>query len=845
MNDINQRPVPRLELINLIQTSLNADKYRFGRHLASHWLTEYPGDLLVETLLAQAMIQDERSDLAIPILKRITHTDPESLPAHRLLGIASRQAPYAAMHIIQANIFALGGKGIKPSDVPDWGPLLLKARQTKEPEKAESFIHQALVMEPEGPLAAVLHLKLAIRRHDWPKVRNLSERYSKRWPDSIVCLLVWADVLMKGGQEEKAVELLHQAVTMDTAGQIASRLWGRENPYLGLWPKDLTTQIDFQLPAAVSAALGWNKLPQGELAPAGKSIVNDAPRPAKQAGDATADPAAKSAIKSIQNEFTRIAAKLNLPEHARADARFPIYVLLTTREGLESQYGAESLLEFDQAMQDVVKACRTDHRWDANLIYADDAESLDKYGIPPAKWKDPWSIKNLLIDLDAAMAKRGERIGALLIVGGPKVVPFHRLPNPIDDIDNDVLSDNPYATTDENYFVPSWPTGRLPGDAGSDPAPLLTQLGSVAEHRGHKPSRASGLRRFLSRLIPAFLRGGRTVPSFGYTAQVWRRASNSVFRPIGKPHTLVISPPTEAEYLPKEQQKPTKLAYFNLHGLEDTADWYGQRDPIETPDGPDYPVALRPENIVNSGRAPQLVFSEACYGANIIKKHVEDAICLKFLTSGTLAVIGSTCTSYGSISTPLIAADMLGKSFWNFLQEGYPAGEALRRAKLTLIREMHKRQGYLDGEDQKTLIQFVLYGDPLAQPHVHGNQAKHVLRIPENAANVKMVCDKSNGETINLADVPKETVAQVKGIVKEYLPGMSGAKVTISREHAHCDGHNCPTHQIGAKAVPKNMPRRQVVTLSKTVENGRHSHPQFARITFDAAGKMVKLVVSR
>ena len=74
--------------------------------------------------------------------------------------------------------------------------------------------------------------------------------------------------------------------------------------------------------------------------------------------------------------------------------------------------------------------------------------------------------------------------------------------------------------------------------------------------------------------------------------------------------------------------------------------------------------------------------------------------------------VGSTCISYGSVTTPLIGADLLGITSGGYVQDGISTGEALMRAKIELVREMNKRQGYLDGEDQKTLISFVHYGDP-------------------------------------------------------------------------------------------------------------------------------------
>ena len=86
-----------------------------------------------------------------------------------------------------------------------------------------------------------------------------------------------------------------------------------------------------------------------------------------------------------------------------------------------------------------------------------------------------------------SLKKRGERIGAVLIVGGPEVVPFHNLPNPVDDADVDVPSDNPYATSDENYFIPEWPVGRLPDGVlqqENNAQPLLYALsGLAARHK--------------------------------------------------------------------------------------------------------------------------------------------------------------------------------------------------------------------------------------------------------------------------------------------------------------------------------------------------------------------------
>jgi hypothetical protein len=425
-------------------------------------------------------------------------------------------------------------------------------------------------------------------------------------------------------------------------------------------------------------------------------------------------------------------------------------------------------------------------------------------------------------------------------------VPFHHLPNPVDDSDVDVPSDNPYATRDENYFIPEWPVGRLPGDSSNNPSPLIDALRAITNQHTktihHQPWYTRmwlSINRFFGLHKP------EKHPSMGYTAAIWRRASLAVYRPVGNGDSLLISPPVEEVH--GEQWTPGSLGYFNLHGVVDAAEWFGQRDPTEPGNGPDYPVVLRPSDIVNSGRSPKVIFSEACYGAHIFKRSIDEALALKFLASGSSVVVGSTCTSYGSVTLPLIAADFLGRSFWKYVKENIPAGEALRKAKVALAREMHNRQGYLDGEDQKTLISFVLYGDPLAQPasEMRGN-AKNLLRSFTSPLQPLTVCDRYDPSGTPVP-IPVETLAQVKSIVYQYLPGMSDAQLSYNMERTECHatGHTCPTALYGAKAPPARMHTHQTVVLSKRIEQGDRFHNLYARLTLDEKGKLLKLAVSR
>jgi hypothetical protein len=548
------------------------------------------------------------------------------------------------------------------------------------------------------------------------------------------------------------------------------------------------------------------------------------------------------ATPAVAGELERLAKKLKQPGPARMDSRHPVYVIFSSREGLERQYGAQTSAVIHTELRKLADEVQKRPGWSARVYYPDDAACTASVGLTPVNPRDPWKLKNALCDLDLALRNQGEMIGALLIIGSDGVVPFHRLPNPTDDGDGEIPSDSPYATLDANYFVPEWPVGRLPGEYGPDASMLLEQLRLMQRSHGRiRRARTALALEWLS-MLGAWM--GRVLParrpaSFGYTAAVWRRSSLAVFRPIGAPHTVKASPPEHSGSLDRKAVASSSLGYYNLHGTEDGPEWYGQRDPLDRGDCPDYPIALSPADLHRNGRAPRVVFSEACYGAFILGKTEKDSLALKFLCLGTQAVIGSTSTAYGSMNTPLIAADLLGHRFWQHLKTGRPVGEALVQAKLDLVREMKRRQGYLDGEDQKTLISFVLYGDPLAS--YDGFRANGKFHRLTTHAAVKTIPDQVDAQ-IPAGQVPAEVVAQVKNLAAEYLPGADLSKMRFTRLETPVE------YAVQSKPREKKGPSaagRMVVTVSKQIQTAERTHRQIMRVTVDATGKALKLSISR
>jgi tetratricopeptide (TPR) repeat protein len=911
----DQSLTSRREMIALLDTAILTGAYRYARQISLTWLAYYPGDLPVGLKYGQLLMKTGRDKQAVQHLSELCQADPEYLEAWCLLATAlkgksiSTAASQKAFLIAdcQSAIYALEGDIIPSAPLPSWANAVLESRQALargEIELAEEHLHQVLVVDPLPALVAVSHLYL-LRASELPSaaVQNLADFYYQRFPGTIAPVMFLAEALMDSGEPERAVSLLHQGATMDVTSQVSNRIWLGHNPYADLWPASLEAPVNIPIPAEVAAPFGWNRLPQEASAstyaakiqtqdgslqvPAGiresKSLGKSMTPAVIQLGEPeqrisaavkasmlnNAEEDVPEALRSVQAELDRVAARLDRKAISQKDGRYPFYVLFTTRSGLENKYAAHQVNEIDQEMQRVARRIATCPDWGAVVVYADDPDSMSAFNLNPVSPDDPWSLKLALVDLDGALARKGGMIGALLIVGGPEVVPYHNLPNPVDDIDLEVPSDNPYATRDENYFVPEWPIGRLPGGAQEDASPLIQGLKRIEAHHARVAQKRNWFQRLWDRLRRRrmFSTNGKK-SSWGYTAAIWRRASLSVFRPIGAPHTLSVSPPVQADsdeiHNGKRGLNPSvRLGYFNLHGLEDSSSWYGQRDPSEPTELPDYPVALRPEDVKNSGHAPQVVFSEACYGANIADKTVEDALALKFLISGSQTVVGSTCTSYGSISTPLIAADMLGHAFWKYLRDGLPAGESLRKAKIHLAKEMHRRQGFLDGEDQKTLISFALFGDPLAHLSSNAADAKLIMRSLNSPDNVNTVCGRHGNCKMEVSKpphplqddppIPSKTLAQVKSIVEQYLPGMQDADVSYSRSHANCagEGHTCPTSTKVAKSRLGQKAENNVITLSKHVEKSIspkgpiHTHHHYARLTIDDKGKVIKMAVSR
>ncbi len=883
-NASNQQKVQMIDrdhILRLLNNGLEVKSYRFTRQAALAWLTSYPGDLEINLFYVKTLIAENRLQQAAQVLEKIIKNDPLFVDALKVgVKLFATENPQLAKKV-NGVLQALEEQPSAEVELPDWGTKLVLVKQSVNGRQFEAAL--ALLLSIIGDsthpeLADLLHLEIAFSTSDAPTVLNLARLYHSRWPECLQISLVLARAWMETGNDDEAVKMLHQCAALDATGQVPTRLWGKEFPYKPLYPNKLEIVSSFSVPAEVAGKLGMNQLAAG--------VVNAEVADFKQApvrtevstfdgyrvlsgedGSFQEHPKVKEreevqattreqvkkpnfdqvkdrtpfqtpspkpdTVREVEEELRKVAASINQPVLSNTDNRFPSYVILTMKQGLQNQFGTQSAEVLFDEIEKLAQVIQEKKAWSSIVFMPDDLEVCGRYGITPIDAIDPWKIKLALVDLDKSLHKTGERIGCVLIVGGEEVIPFHRLPNPTDDSDTEVKSDNPYGSLDTNYFVPDWPVGRLPGEDGSDVGLLLNQIRNTVQYH----TEDAALQTWSNRIANIFQVWNhpwlKHFGNVGYSASVWKRSSLAAFHPIGEGKNLFLSPNGSMSPFSTKKFANAPFGYFNLHGVEDGSEWYGQKDPNDQSTGADYPVALKPSDLLHNYTSPRIVYSEACYGGHIFGKKENESIALTMSGIGVLAMIGSSTISYGSVNTPLIGADLMGYLLMKHLTEGMPVGNAFIKSKIEFVREMNRRQGYLDGEDQKTLISFILYGDPLVTYDPYQGASKTIGR-EASLPIVKTICDRTSFEEKSATVGPK-MISTAKELVKDYLPGIDYAEVRIQNQQARM--------VVGGKNL--SQPKRVVVSFSKQIAQADKVHKQFAKVTLDQRGQVVKLALSR
>ncbi len=379
------QPWQRDQLIEILSVAAAVNEYSFIRKTALSWLAIYPGDLPVQLIHARSAAKTTKNNPASALLDSICQIDPDYSEAQQ--ARFEINDPEEMKDEIIGELFALAPNQrifrdpkIKKG-IPEWARPLAKVRASIEKgdlKSAAKNLPTLLGLNPNSALAAATHLELLVLDPETPDLalRQLAEHYQNKFPNALLPLLVLADSLIKGGQSDKGVGLIHKAASIDLTGQVARRLWGEDHAYRNLWPDSLSTYLEILVPAAVNGALGWNQLPSGSVVEKGeiKNDFHDFSETRESKGFSTPE-----TLLNIDDDLEFASQK----KAKRTGGKFPMYVVFSTRKGLERKYGPETSAIIISEMRKTTYAVRLKPGWGAIMMLADDPSSMANFGLKP------------------------------------------------------------------------------------------------------------------------------------------------------------------------------------------------------------------------------------------------------------------------------------------------------------------------------------------------------------------------------------------------------------------------------------------------------------------------------
>ncbi len=179
---------------------------------------------------------------------------------------------------------------------------------------------------------------------------------------------------------------------------------------------------------------------------------------------------------------------------------------------------------------------------------------------------------------------------------------------------------------------------------------------------------------------------------------------------------LKLSPPVAGSY--KKSELNAMMHFFNCHGASRTSDFYGQDN-----ENSNAFTCFSSKMLKNKISYGNVTAAECCYGAllyNPVKPVKMDLpICNTYLQNNAIAFVGSTTIAYGPADS-LGGADYITQCFLIAIRKGASSGRAFLEAQQRFVE---KGDVKMDPAGLKTIIQFLLLGDPSLSP---------IKEIPKN-----------------------------------------------------------------------------------------------------------------
>ena len=382
-----------------------------------------------------------------------------------------------------------------------------------------------------------------------------------------------------------------------------------------------------------------------------------------------------------------------------------IKLSVTVRGNLERKYNAANLKLVDRAVSDWIAQ---DRQRGIKTIYVavDDAEAMKELGVPAMKGTA--TAPKIKRAIDALW----ERLTPdyLVIFGGDEIVPHFVVVNPSyddsGDDDKEIPTDNPYASSRRwsaskrsSYLIPDRVIGRIPDMIeDADPSWLVDYLATAA-HWIPEPANTFD-------------------KTYAICAAPWKTAGEACVEYLGKEASiLLVSPPEEDKFAAPRRQLGSRVHMIKCHGSPLDPRFFGQR-------GGWYPQALFSGTLKPRLKPGTVAAAMCCYGAQIFSPSDRAAtvpgawpLASTYLRCGAPGFVGSTMIAWVGDKT-MVCADWIAAGYLKSVLGGASIGRAFLEAKQDYVRWISEQGSSPDRADEKTLIEFVLLGDPSIQPVV-------------------------------------------------------------------------------------------------------------------------------
>ena len=376
---------------------------------------------------------------------------------------------------------------------------------------------------------------------------------------------------------------------------------------------------------------------------------------------------------------------------------------ITCRRHLAKKYPAAALKQIDRAVAAWIKA---DRGRDIQTVHVavDDAAAMKRLGVKAVT--GAVTASKVKRALDALVARLTPDY--IVLFGAADVLPMFVVPNPSasesGDDDEEVPTDNPYACSKQfvssrrsSYLVPDRVVGRIPDLPGSaDPSWLLDYLTHATEAR---PRPVADYKRDLM-----------------VCTATWKKAGEQCAITLGRDASdVLICPPAKDGDQAILGRRGSRLHMIKCHGVDEDSRFYGEG-------GGRFPDALSSPTLLGRTVPGTVVGAMCCYGADLFDPTAPTAqhppevpISSTYLKQGAHGFLGSSTIAWVGPMT-MMCADWIVTGFLKAATSGASLGRAALEAKQDYLRWVQQQGQEPDAADEKTLIQFLLLGNPSIHP---------------------------------------------------------------------------------------------------------------------------------